>query len=586
MSAFGTTSDHCVNCGSRSHTFWAKVQQWELVKCEGCSLVYVFPQIEPELLQHLYSSQTGYHQPLIQRDPAVMEGINKQANELLQLVLHEVSGGKLLDIGCSTGIFLEHCKEAGFEAEGFEPNIATANYARQRGLSLPHVETLEELKANDYDVITLFDVLEHVLNPPKLLTDCFRLLKPGGRLFIHCPNVDSFLSIATLRLFYPLTNQYAYSKIPYHIFEFSPHTLYDMLNRNGYTLLGIQDVFCDMKDMLDCFEVPQPQKLAQFKASLLKKNSSTKLPPHKTSMEFEQIISYLIHHTYKQLIVEGHKLTEELNFGAAGMFANAVVNKDEQHMFQIFNQLQIPENSESTTQFCLSDLSPLFQLEENEMQAYLSYTFEVFTDLAIHHLEKLGFKSVKKKTLSSKLSSQALNQERIELEDLNSFNYLCLYSQDNKTGWKESLISYLRNFTMGEEVILYVYVMPNEAHETIEDELMNVIESHGFNLEHIPDISVLGADIQFSEHEEQQLFHLVDAILLPFHQLWGLERYLALSYQSPSKLITHQVDDKIDEENTYYLTSLKDLKNQNPLEPIMIELGALQHLMNKMSQQD
>lgn len=101
--------------------------------------------------------------------------------------------GRVLDVGCATGIFLDGMRRLGWQAQGVEPSPAAAEYARRRfGLDVL-TGRLEDsdLPAASFDAITLWDVLEHVHEPRRTLAELARLLRPGGVLVLSLPNPDS-----------------------------------------------------------------------------------------------------------------------------------------------------------------------------------------------------------------------------------------------------------------------------------------------------------------------------------------------------------------------------------------------------------
>ncbi len=100
---------------------------------------------------------------------------------------------KLLDLGCSSGSFLEVVQKFGFQAEGLEPAQKAAMSARELGFTI-HIGTIDSvlLPENSFDVITLFEVIEHIPDPVSLLNHCKRILKPGGLIMIGTGNTDSW----------------------------------------------------------------------------------------------------------------------------------------------------------------------------------------------------------------------------------------------------------------------------------------------------------------------------------------------------------------------------------------------------------
>lgn len=103
--------------------------------------------------------------------------------------VHYKHDGKLLDVGCGEGIYLDLMQKLGWNVTGVEVDPSAVERARLRGL-LVHHGTLEDqaFTEDEFDVITLNHVLEHVHHPLRLLQECFRVLKPGGIIRIFVPN--------------------------------------------------------------------------------------------------------------------------------------------------------------------------------------------------------------------------------------------------------------------------------------------------------------------------------------------------------------------------------------------------------------
>jgi SAM-dependent methyltransferase len=103
--------------------------------------------------------------------------------------------GRLLDIGCASGIFLDEASRRSWEVVGLEPNTHLAAKAAERVPSARVLSTtLEEaeLEPGSFDAVTLWDVLEHVTDPPGFLSSCRRLIKPSGRVLLKVPDLDSW----------------------------------------------------------------------------------------------------------------------------------------------------------------------------------------------------------------------------------------------------------------------------------------------------------------------------------------------------------------------------------------------------------
>ena len=96
----------------------------------------------------------------------------------------------ILDIGSGSGFFLKRAKEKGWTVTGVEPNYFAAKYSEKIGIPVitDFFQNIDIKNMKKYDVINLFDVLEHVRNPTELLKKCHRLLKSRGIIVIEVPN--------------------------------------------------------------------------------------------------------------------------------------------------------------------------------------------------------------------------------------------------------------------------------------------------------------------------------------------------------------------------------------------------------------
>lgn len=107
--------------------------------------------------------------------------------------LHRPSkGGRLLDIGCGQGTFLSEMSRAGWNVQGVEPDTSAAAVARAHGVPVVD-KPLEraQLTPASFDAVTMNHVIEHFHDPNEALRIAYRLLQPGGLLWIATPNLDS-----------------------------------------------------------------------------------------------------------------------------------------------------------------------------------------------------------------------------------------------------------------------------------------------------------------------------------------------------------------------------------------------------------
>jgi SAM-dependent methyltransferase len=145
---------------------------------------------------------------------------------------NQKGSGRLLDVGCNEGRGLSIYQRNGFEAEGLELNEQAAAEARKRGFNVD-TDPIETLQPKDpYDIVVLSNVLEHSLDPKDMLTHVARILKPGGQVWISCPNVDSWQ-----RKFFG--RYWINWHVPFHIVHFSRSTLTNILKETGFEIQEI-----------------------------------------------------------------------------------------------------------------------------------------------------------------------------------------------------------------------------------------------------------------------------------------------------------------------------------------------------------
>lgn len=150
-------------------------------------------------------------------------------------LVNRVSGrdqGKLLDIGCGTGEFLGTMKGAGWDAQGLEPDPGARQQAiANHDLKVDEPESLFSLEANQFDVISMWHVLEHVHRLKPYLTQINKLLKADGNLLIAVPNYTS-------RDAQHYGAHWAAYDVPRHLYHFSPDSMDRLLGEQGFEVIA------------------------------------------------------------------------------------------------------------------------------------------------------------------------------------------------------------------------------------------------------------------------------------------------------------------------------------------------------------
>jgi 2-polyprenyl-3-methyl-5-hydroxy-6-metoxy-1,4-benzoquinol methylase len=199
----------------------------QIVECNHCGLVYANPRWSADELEAAYAA--------VEDETYVSEREGREITfekhlRALEQYTGPANGRSLLDVGAYIGVFVETALAAGWQAEGVEPSAWAVAQARQRHLTV-HPGTLSspELNGRRFDVITLWDVIEHVADPMSELQQAFDLLEPGGWLAVHTMNIDS------------LTARIMGARWPWlmdmHLYYFSQATLSAMLSKVGYEVM-------------------------------------------------------------------------------------------------------------------------------------------------------------------------------------------------------------------------------------------------------------------------------------------------------------------------------------------------------------
>ena len=241
----------CPVCGvitsQRAEHLWHKsdgTNDWEYARCVDCGTIYVPAAPTPESLERVYKSFPAQQEWLRVQQNEVELGLDRKKFQWgLELAGWPFGHRRIMDIGCSTGTLLE---VAGEMADGGgigtaaclcgqDVNTDALEVAKKRlkDRSWRHIELLEENLEPDgnlggsFELVVLWEVLEHVLDPLAMLRRALGFLVPGGKLLICVPNAES-LAVKVLHDRAPVFGLG-------HLQLFSAHTLTPLLQRAGFT---------------------------------------------------------------------------------------------------------------------------------------------------------------------------------------------------------------------------------------------------------------------------------------------------------------------------------------------------------------
>ncbi|MEW5947560.1 MAG: class I SAM-dependent methyltransferase [bacterium] len=235
----------CNLCGNDDPAPFLNVRGDDVVRCRRCGLVYVSPRIGVEKILEQYDESYflkpfGYDDYVRHR-----KYFERTFRRRLADIRKFVPAGRILDVGCAAGFFLNLAREQGYETAGVDVCETMVNYARGRlGLDVFHGR-LEDLAQREgmtasFDVVTMFDALEHFPDPSAELGFANLLMKENGLLVVTTPNVAALLP----RILRARWEQY---KPREHLYYFTNATLKAILQKTGFRAVRLGAVSRDMK---------------------------------------------------------------------------------------------------------------------------------------------------------------------------------------------------------------------------------------------------------------------------------------------------------------------------------------------------
>jgi SAM-dependent methyltransferase len=230
--AHGPPLQACPLCGARERRPLLVKDGWPVAGCASCGLVYVDAAVDRSRLEEFYGSSyyegdtfTDY---VGDRDVRVASARGRVAE-----LTRRHPGGRLLDVGCAAGFFLEAASEH-YDVAGVELSAWAADIARERLGDLVVTGELADagFPDDEFDVVTMWDVVEHLSHPVEVMAETARITRPGGLLALTTGTVEGPIArrdLASWSLMAP----------PGHLAYFAPSTIERLLNGAGFEVSRI-----------------------------------------------------------------------------------------------------------------------------------------------------------------------------------------------------------------------------------------------------------------------------------------------------------------------------------------------------------
>lgn len=228
---------HCPVCKGtgiqqvfKAKDFTVSGEVFSVWHCDQCSHRFTNPvpdeaSIGPYYQSEEYISHSNTSKGFIN---SIYQKVRKRTLRSKKKLLHKVSGksnGRLLDIGCGTGEFLNTVKESGWSVLGVEPDPGAREMGRSNyGLEILEADKFFDIEEGQFDAVTMWHVLEHVHRLDEYMEKIHRLLKPGGTLIIAVPNYTSHDAKK-------YKEYWAAYDVPRHLYHFSPESMTWLMKR-------------------------------------------------------------------------------------------------------------------------------------------------------------------------------------------------------------------------------------------------------------------------------------------------------------------------------------------------------------------
>lgn len=209
---------------------------YNISRCQRCGLLHLCPVPSEDTLSSLYQDPRyfvgqeggGYDDYSGMRDVLV-----KLARRRLRTINeHFPLRGHLLDFGCAAGYFLETARDYGWQISGIELSESMAHVA-SHSLEIPIYITLDALPAAEFQVVSLWEVIEHLPHPVDELRRLFERMRPGGLLMLSTPNTDHWQATRE-------PERWVGYRVPWHVSFFTRETLFHTLQKAGFQRISIQ----------------------------------------------------------------------------------------------------------------------------------------------------------------------------------------------------------------------------------------------------------------------------------------------------------------------------------------------------------
>lgn len=238
----------CPACASNNKLFLFHKEGGSYVKCNNCEMVYLNPVFKDQCLEEYYRSNHQVQGEIVENDS---EFYSKLYSKGLNAIEQHIAKGAILDMGCSTGVFLDLARVSGWQTYGVELNEQEARHCAAKG-HVVHNRLLEEVNfGHKFNAITLWDVFEHLKNGEEYFNKLKTLLNPGGVIFLQIPSADALAA----KMLQEKCNMYDGLE---HVNLYSHNGMKILADKCGLRLLSVETVISEIGVMNNYLSYESP----------------------------------------------------------------------------------------------------------------------------------------------------------------------------------------------------------------------------------------------------------------------------------------------------------------------------------------
>ena len=227
----------CPICGEDNENMVLKAPVYDFVSCKKCGLVYTKYVLNQKEIDDFYSDNEIYQSAWkkLYEDIIKNKDVSTHNSIVRNILDHRKADDRCLDVGCAFGKLLYELKPYFKKVEGVELNVRTSKISEKVFDIYIYTKKLEELNLpnSSYDVIILSQVIEHLNDVDSLFKEFYRILKPGGIVYIGCPNMDSL----SMKLF---KGKHEHVSSHGHVNMFNKKSIFFLAKKMGFKIKKIE----------------------------------------------------------------------------------------------------------------------------------------------------------------------------------------------------------------------------------------------------------------------------------------------------------------------------------------------------------